>query len=328
MGDTLTGEEIDALLKGMADGQLGLGDAAPSTSEARPLSLIADRGDSARRFPALAVVNERFVRELGRVLGMLFDVGVALDRREPFALDFGSLRNRLVPRAVLGLFSMAPLAGEGLIMLPPALGFEMVDRLFGGPGLVPPDVSERELSPISVRTVEGIAAKIVEAFAAAWGPLLRVECRFLRTEPNPMLVEIAGADDTVIGFEVHCDLGRGRSPIWVVVPQPALESARAKLQESKGSSRRIDPAWLGAMTAAIEQMDVVVSADLGHLELSAREVLALRAGDVLHLPTRGEDALAVHVEGTPLLAGLAGVSRGRNAVRVVGFEATTLGMGG
>ena len=56
-------------------------------------------------------------------------------------------------------------------------------------------------------------------------------------------------------------------------------------------------------------------------------MLALRAGDVLHLPTRGEDALAVRIEGTPLMTGVAGVSRGSNAVRILGFDAADLHLG-
>jgi len=326
--DALTREEIEALIKGMADGQVATKPGAGPRDGAQPVSLIAERQDAPRRFPAVALVNERLVRELGRILGMLFETGVTIERRDPFALDFDTLRNRLVPRAMLGTFSIAPLAGEGLIMLPPALGFEMVDRLFGGPGRVPLDVVDRELSPIALRTVEGIASQILEALSAAWAPLFPVECRFLRSESNPMLVEIASNDETVLGFEAVCDLGGGPSAIWIVLPQTTLESARVRLEESKGSGRRPDRNWLGALHGAIEHTEVVLSADLGRLEMPARAVLALRAGDVLHLPTRGEDPLAVRIEGLPLLTGLAGVSRGRNAVRILGFHVADGDLGG
>jgi len=328
VADALTREEVEALIKGMADGHVGTKPGAPARDGAQPVSLIAERQDAPRRFPALALVNERLVRELGRVFAMMFEGGVYVERRDPFALDFDTLRNRLVPRSMLGIFTVAPLAGEGLVMLPPALGFEMVDRLFGGPGRVPHDVGDRELSPIALRTVEGIATQVLDAFAAAWAPLVPVECRLVRSESNPMLVEIASNDETVLGFEAVCDLGGGPSAIWIVLPQTALESARARLEEAKVAVRRPDRAWLGALHGAIEQTEVVVSADLGRLELSAREVLGMRAGDVLHLPTRGEDPLSICVEGRPLLSGLAGVSRGRNAVRVVGFHVAEGELGG
>jgi flagellar motor switch protein FliM len=89
----------------------------------------------------------------------------------------------------------------------------------------------------------------------------------------------------------------------------------------------------GAITGAAlarelgAEFDVVLSADLGRLEMTTREVLGLRAGDVLHLSTRGEDALPIRVEGTPLMTGVAGVSRGRNAVRILGFDAGDLHLG-
>lgn len=328
MADALSREEIDALLRGMEDGEVSLDADQTPRGEAQPISLVADRDENpGRRFPALALVHERYARELAKALGQVFEGAVTVERRETFALDFATVRNRISPGTVPSLFELAPFGCEGVLLIPPALAFEMVDRLFGGPGRVPPDVGERELSPISLRTVEGIAKRVMTAFAAGFAPLLTVESTFRRSEPNPMLVEIASPSETVIGFETDCDLGSGPGRLTVVVPLALLESARARLDESKALPPRIDRTWLGALRGAVEQTEVVVSADLGQLELSARQVLALRAGDVLHLATRGEDPLPVRVEGTPLMTGIAGVSRGRNAVRILGFDAADLHLG-
>lgn len=328
MADALSRDEIDALLRGMAEGEVAVDSEAAPRDVAQPVSLVADRDESPkRRFPALGLVHERFARELGKTLGALFEAGVTVERRETFAHDFVTVRNRIAPGTVQGLFTMAPFAGESLVLIPAALAFEMVDRLFGGPGRVPPDVGERELSPIALRTVEGIAGKILGAFAAAFAPLLKVESRFQRSEPNPMLLEIAPLNDPVVGFDTECDLGGGAGTVTIVVPQASLESARGKLDDSKSIVPRIDRSWLGALRAVVEQTEVQLSADLGRLEMSTRQVLALRAGDVLHLATRGEDPLAVRVEGQPIMTGVAGVSRGRNAVRIVDFDAADLPLG-
>jgi len=328
VADALSRDEIDALLRGMADGEVAVDSQAAPRGEAQPVSLVVERDDNPRkRFPALSLVHERFVRELGRELGGVFDTGVNVERKDSFAHDFLTVRNRISPGTVPAIFTLAPFGGEVLLLVPPALGFEMVDRLFGGPGRVPPDVGERELSPIAQRTIEGLAKRVLGAFAAGFAPLLEVTPTFLRTEPNPMLLEIAGQNELVVGFETDCDLGGGAGVLTVIVPQATLEAARGRLDDSKSLVPRVDRAWLGALRGAVEQTEVVLSADLGRIELSARQVLALRAGDVLHLPTRGEDPLPVRVEGTPLMTGVAGVSRGRNAVRVLGFDAADLHLG-
>lgn len=328
MADALSRDEIDALLRGMADGEVAVDAQAAPRGEAQAVSLVTERDDNPKkRFPALSLVHERFVRELGKELGTVFDAGVAVERKESFAHDFLTVRNRISPGTVPAVFSLAPFGGEALLLVPPALGFEMVDRLFGGPGRVPPDVGERELSPIALRTIEGLAKRVMSAFGAGFAPLLEVKASFVRTEPNPMLLEIAGQSDLVVGFETDCDLGGGPGVLTIVVPLSTLEAARGRLDESKSLVPRVDRAWLGALRGAVEQTEVVLSADLGRLELSARQVLALRAGDVLHLPTRGEDPLPVRIEGTPLMTGVAGVSRGRNAVRLLGFDAADLHLG-
>lgn len=325
MADALSREEIDALLRGMADGDVAIDAESGPRGEATPVSLVADRDENpGRRFPALALVHERFVRELGKVLLQMFEANLSVERKDTFALDFLTVKNRILPGTVAALFSLAPFSGEVLLLLPPALGFELVDRLFGGPGRIPPDVGERELSPISLRTIEGVVTRFMEAFAAGFAPLVEVQSSFLRSETNAMLLEIAGATESVVGFETEVDLGSGQQRLTIVLPQSVLESARSRVSEGKSLIPRVDRSWLGALRGAVEQTEVVLSADLGHLEMTAREVLGLRAGDVLHLSTRGEDALPIRVEGTPLMSGVAGVSRGRNAIRILGFDAGDL----
>lgn len=328
MADALSREEIDALLRGMADGDVSVDADSGPRGEATPVSLVAERDENpGRRFPALALVHERFVRELSKVLLQMFEANLGVERKETFSVDFLTVKNRIVPGTVAALFSLAPFSGEVLLLLPPALGFEVVDRLFGGPGRIPPDVGERELSPISLRTIEGVVVRFMEAFAVGFSPLVEVQSTFLRSETNAMLLEIAAPTDSVVGFETEIDLGSGVQPLTIIVPQSVLESARARASEGKSLLPRVDRNWLGALRGAVEHTDVVLSADLGRLEMTARQVLSLRAGDVLHLATRGEDALPIRVEGTPLMTGVAGVSRGRNAVRLVGFDAAELHLG-
>jgi flagellar motor switch protein FliM len=328
VADALSREEIDALLRGMADGEVGFDDDASPQGEAIAVSLVPDRDENpGRRFPALTLIHERFVRELSKTLLQMFEANVSVDRRDTFSTDFVTIKNRISPGTVAALFSLAPFNGEVLLLAPPAFGFEMVDRLFGGPGRIPPDVGEREMSPISLRTVEGVVTRMMESFAAGFSPLVEVQSTFLRSENNAMLLEIAGANESVVGFETDIDLGSGSQRMTIVLPQSVLESARVRFNESKTLIPRIDRNWLGALRGAVEQTEVVLSADLGHLEMTTRQVLSLRAGDVLHLATRGEDALPIRVEGTTLMTGVAGVSRGRNAVRVLGFDAADLHLG-
>ncbi|MBY0277990.1 FliM/FliN family flagellar motor switch protein [Candidatus Binatia bacterium] len=328
MADALTREEIDAMLRGMADGEVAVEADASPRGEATPVSLVPDRDENpGRRFPALALIHERFVRELNKVLLQLFEANINVDRKDTFSIDFLTVKNRIAPGTVASLFTLAPFGGEVLLLLPPALSFEMVDRLFGGPGRIPPDVGERELSPISLRTVEGLVSRMMEAFAAGFSPLVEVQSTLVRSETNPMLLDLAGANESVVGFETDVDLGAGTQRLTIVLPQTVLESARARFNESKALIPRIDRNWLGALRGAVELTDVVLSADLGRLELTTRQVLSLRPGDVLHLSTRGEDALPIRVEGTPLMTGVAGVSRGRNAVRILGFDAAELHLG-
>ena len=115
MADALSREEIDALLRGMADGEVAVDADSGPRGEATPVSLVADRDENpGRRFPALALVHERFVRELGKVLMQMFEANVSADRKDTFSLDFLTVKNRITPGTVAALFHLAPFSGEVL----------------------------------------------------------------------------------------------------------------------------------------------------------------------------------------------------------------------
>jgi flagellar motor switch protein FliM len=148
----------------------------------------------------------------------------------------------------------------------------------------------------------------------------RVDCRLLRTEMNPAQILLAAPSEMVLALEIACDLGAGAAPLIVAMPYAALEPLKGKLGEPKIETAPVtgDREWLGAIAAAVRRAEVTVSAELGSCDVPARQILGLRIGDLLDLGTRGDDPVVLRIEGVRLLTGLAGVSRGQNAVRVLG----------
>ncbi len=317
MSETLSQDEVNALLRGLADGEVPADAAAGAGGDVRRYDLIGEERLVTRRFPALDLVHERLARRLRLSLGSFVGSPPTIELAPLQMLKFGTFRNRLPTPSSLHLFTMAPLRGYALLVVSPPLAFGIVDRVFGGGGRTPASLSVREYSAIETQMIQRVVARTLADLTEAWAPVHAVTCSFVRSELNPASVAICVPGDMVLVLDVQCELGGDASTLTLAIPYAMLEPLRAKLGEPQANAGGPDRDWLGALTRVVRETMVQVSAELGTREISAREVLRLKVGDVLTLGTRGDDPLDLKVEGVSLLAGVPGVSRGNNAVRVL-----------
>ena len=317
MSETLSQDEVSALLRGLADGDVPTEEGAPAPGTTRDYDLFGEERIVARRFQALDLVRERLVRRLKLSLAGVLGTPPEVEAKPLEMLKFATFRNRLETPANLHLFTMAPLRGQALVVVSANLAYGLVDKVFGGVGRVPVSGSRRECSAIEMQTVQKVVAQALADFTEALSPLHPITCAFARSETNPISVAICSPTDQVLMLPFVIDLGSGPTTLGLGIPFAMLEPIRAKLGEPEAAERGPDATWLGALQAAVEATEVAMSVELGTAELTAREVLKLKVGDLIAIETRADDPLGVSVEGIRLLTGVPGVSRGNNAVRVI-----------
>ncbi len=322
MDSTLSQDEVDALLKGMKDGEVAIEERAPR-DDPRPYNLVGEERSVGRQFPGLEVVHDRFVRSLRKSLGTVFPGGAAIELAGVEMLRYGRFRNRIEAGASLSLFSMVPLSGNALLVIGPSLMFQLVDRMFGGQGRPPTTLEVREYSPIELQVVSRIAGVVLQDLESAWSLVAELACKFVRTEVNAAIVSIAATEDMVLAIELQCDLGAGPTRFTLAIPAGMLEPLRTRLGESQATPADADEGWTQALIEAIQEADVGLSVELGSISMSARDLLRLDIGDVVSLPTRGDDPVSVQIEGQRIMTGLAGTNRGNNAVRILSFAQET-----
>jgi len=321
MSDNLSKEEVDALLQGVKEGGVPVEGEPVPPGTVQAYDLVGEDRLAGRRFPALDQVHERWLRRLPVSLATLVGATPTLTLGTCETVRFATFRNRIAAGTCLQVFTMQPLRGQCLLALSAPLAFALIDRVFGGPGQVPEGMSGREFSAIELQTLQRVSARILADMAEAWAPVQKVDCAIVRVESNPAYLTITSPSEAVVAVEVVCDLGAGPAPLVVALPYAMLEPLRERLGAPQAAPvSGSDREWLAAIAGAVRQAQVDVSAELGHHEISTRELLQLRVGDVVSLGVRGEDPVALRVESIHVMTGMAGVSRGQNAVRVVGRE--------
>jgi len=317
VSETLSQDEVSALLRGLADGDVPAEETAPEPGTTRDYDLLGEERIVARRFQALELVRERFVRRVKVSLASVLGAPPEVEAKPLEMLKFATFRNRLETPANLHLFTMAPLRGQALVVVSSNLAYGLVDKVFGGLGRIPTSGPRRECSAIEMQTVQRVVVQTLADFTDALAPLHPIGCTFTRSETNPISVAICPPTDQVLMLPFACDLGSGSTMLTLAIPFAMLEPIRAKLGEPEAAERGPDATWMAALRDAIQATEVTMSVELGTVEITAREFLKLKAGDLLAIETRADEPLGVSIEGIPLMTGMPGVSRGNNAVRVI-----------
>lgn len=318
MDSPLSQDEVDALLKGMRDGEVPLEETPAADDDLRPYNLVAEERSVSRQFPGLEIVHDRLVRHLRQSFSALVGTSVGVEIQAAEMLRYARFRNRIESGSPLSLFSILPLHGNGLIAMSPALVFQLVDRVFGGKGALGEVTEARDWSPIELQVVARVASLILSALEHAWSTVSPLECNYLRTEMNPAVVSTAASEDVVFVIELSCDFGSGPARFTMELPMGILEPVRNAIGETRSTAPAVDRAWIQSLTEAVLDAEVDVSVELGRRLLSAGDLLQLEVGYLLTLPTRVDDLVSICVEGETVLRGVAGTNRGQHAVRVVG----------
>jgi flagellar motor switch protein FliM len=142
-----------------------------------------------------------------------------------------------------------------------------------------------------------------------------LEFEFIQHEVNPHFANIVAPREYVVVSRFHIELEGGSGHIHVALPYSMLEPYRAQLEAGIQSDRsEQDEHWPSSLRSQLQEAEVELSTVLGKLNMSLRDLSALKAGDVI--PFDMPPAAEVLVEKVPLFSGEFGHSNGRKAVKL------------
>ena len=131
--DSLSSEEVDVLLKGMARSP-GVAQQDSSGTHCRPYNLATQERIVRGRMPTLEIINERFARLLRLGLFNFMRRSANVTAGPVRVIKFSEFVHSLVVPSNLNLVHVKPLRGTSLFVFNPTLVSLVVDNLFGGDG--------------------------------------------------------------------------------------------------------------------------------------------------------------------------------------------------
>jgi flagellar motor switch protein FliM len=318
MREVLTPDEVAALSAAFAADAPSAARAAPSV---RAIDLVNQERTLEGRLPALELVLGRFARGLRGVLASALGDAPTVATSSIGLVRFARLVPRMSEPAGLVRFRMPPLRGQGMLAIPSSLVAALLQVSCGGQARQVTALPAREFSPIELRLVERVAARILAALQTAWEPLGSIECSLIRVETTPLFANVAAPDELVVHVELTVVVeGLEPCPITLVVPRASLDVIRARLQTvraiDEAGTPSADAGWTGALRERALDVPLELTVELGTTELAVSRLLELAVGDLIELAVGRDGPVVVRVEGQPYVLGTPGVQGGHNAVRI------------
>jgi len=319
MEKILSQDEVDALLRGVTDGDIDT--EAPEVEEPKDGPVPYDLGNQEwvvrGRMPTLDVIHQQFSRGFRLALSDILRKTVELTVTNQSVMKFSEFTKRLTAPTYLQIFSMEPLRGTAMMATDAATVYLLVDHFFGGAGQTQVKPEGQDFTLIEQRVMRNVMSMGLRNLQKAWDSVHSLGIKSLRVEMNPQLASIVLPADIVIVVTLGIEFGSSVGDIHLCLPYAMLEPIRNRLQVSfQNDVSGVDHAWIKRFSNRLKNAPVNISVILGETEISVDEFMHFAPGDVITLNKSTTQPLIATVEGMPKFSGFPGTTKGMQSFQI------------
>ena len=318
MGDVLSQDEIDKLLKGIQSGDITTDDLKDSTEkQVKNYDFARPSKFSKEHLRTLEIIFEHYGRLLSTHLPAYLRKTVQIEVMNSEAITYSEFANALANPVLLGVVNFAPLEGNIILELDCDLGYAMIDRMLGGQGV--PLEKPREFSEIELIIIERIVNICTNLLIEPWENVVDIEPRLERIETNSQFAQIISPAEMTAIVTLNIKMGGVEGLMNICIPYTCVEDVIDKLNTKYWYSTlqiRDDKHYEDAIESIISRAQIPVRAVLGKSTISVNDFGNIQIGDVIRLNSKVDDELEVYVGNIKKFTALPGASSDAYAVRV------------
>jgi flagellar motor switch protein FliM len=321
MSELLTNDQVAALVEAAQQGELpeDAGHAQAAHRRGRRVRSV----DFARPTKFTSEHERRIVRALDAFcttaatrLSAELRVPLELEVIDTTQLPWSSAQSALPQDSVGAALAVSPVGTRMLLTAELPLVLLTIEHLLGGAPERPPKA--RKLSEIDWALTKRLFEMLTHHLSLVWQDLagLTLEARDVDTHMEGLQVTAVSDPTLTLTFEARVD--RHSSTLALLVPWSAIDAVADELAGRETRSEVADPRIAAAVRRAVAGAEVVLRAEVAHVELAIDEVLGLEPGDLVRLGAPAEAGVGVYAEDVPIHRAQPGRSGTRRAVQVVG----------
>ena len=314
MGEVLSQNEIDSLLKALSSGELDADEIKDKDEKqvknydfARPAKF------SKEHLRTLEIIFEHYGRLLSTNLPVYLRKNVQVEVMNSEAVTYSELSNPVL----LGIVNFAPLSGSIIIEIGENLGYTIVDRMLGGKGA--PLERPRDFSEIELLILERIFNVVVNLLIEPWENVCELEPRLERIETNSQFAQIISPTEMIALVTLNIKIGEVEGLINICLPYITLESVMDKLNTKYWYSNlqeKDEQEYSEIIESLISRAPMPIKVALGNSTISVNDFLGLQRGDIIRRDTKVDEELNIFVGNIKKFTALPGATGDNYAVRI------------
>ena len=318
MGEVLSQNEIDNLLKALTSGELDVNEIKDTDEKvvknydfARPAKF------SKEHLRTLEIIFEHYGRLLSTNLPAYLRKPVQVEVMNSEAVIYSEFSNALSNPVLLGVINFEPLEGNIVIEIASNIGYSMVDRLLGGVGT--PLDKPRDFSEIELVILERMFNVCVNLLREPWQNVVSIVPRLERIETNSQFAQIISPSEMIAIITINLKIGDVEGIMNICLPFAVLEPVMDKLNTKYWFSTMQDKdvnTYEDAISSLISKAQIPIKAVLGTSQISVNDFLNLSVGDIIKVDTHVDQELDIFVGNIDKFKALPGSSNDKYAVRL------------
>ena len=256
----------------------------PASSAVLPLDLRGASLLSPRQLRKLRAHQEQFLEAASARVSPLLRSDFSFNLDSIQVLSFQKLTEAWAAPAHLILFKTEPLRGVSILDIQTPLALSIVDSLMGGSGKI--EETGRELSEIEKALLDQVVQALLEEWCGNWASLRQLKPAVLGCETDGRFLQTSPPQTSMLTLFLEVRNGDCAGRMQLAFPYATLEPLLRQLcPEAEAAAE--PPAPVAPNPAkwnrSLDDVSLPVTAEWQGMELSARDVLHLKAGDVLQV---------------------------------------------
>ncbi len=326
MEQLLSQDEIDALLKGISDGEVETAkEGEPSEAAAAAPALVdAEVFDFAKytkgrkeRLSALEFISDRLSKSLRSALTLFLEREVDINIAPTQYTEYGEFIKTLPLPTNMNIVITDNLKGFFIVIFDAKLIFCVLETVFGSNTITVPKIEGREFTKIEFNVIKKLVDLVSVEMEKAWEPVYEIRCKYSRSEINPNYITMVSQEETVVILEFSIEIADVTSWMKICMPYGILETIKGYLISTPSrEDMEMRAKWFQKLQGSINDVPLELRAVLGKKKLTVQEFLKMKRDSVIITDSSVDEPIDLTIMDITKLKGRMGIWRGNKAVKI------------
>lgn len=268
---------------------------------------------------ALLDIHKEFSRQLALLLTTYLRMHVDIDIISVDQLTYDEFTRSMPNPITIGIMELNPLPGQILLGMSHEITSSIVDRMLGGVGIS--ETKARELTDIEEALARRVFEKILKSLEESWKGIFPVQGSVVGLDSNYSLIQIATPGEIVALITLEVQIANKYSGLLsLCYPYPVLEVVVGQLSsqhifQAKGLINTSEDKQV--ILNKINNTNVAIDVLLGEADITVRDLVELKIGDVLRLNNAVSENLVVKVNEIPKFLCRPGTKGSKIAINIM-----------